>query len=104
MTYALLNLVVLALVFGVSAMLVRATPPALRPRARTVLSAMAVLLVLTAVFDNIMIAVGLVGYDPNRYLGVLIGVAPIEDFGYSVAVAVFAPVFWHYLAARKAAE
>jgi len=56
--------------------------------------ALAVLLALTAVFDNVMIAVGLVGYDEGRISGQYIGIAPLEDFAYAVAAVVLLPALW----------
>ncbi|AZA10529.1 lycopene cyclase domain-containing protein [Corynebacterium gerontici] len=51
----------------------------------------ATLLLLTAVFDNLMIAAGLVGYGESQRLGLSIGLAPIEDFFYALAVALIVP-------------
>ena len=65
---------------------------ALRPAVLAI--TMAVLLAMTAVFDNIMIGVGLVGYDPSRISGVFIGIAPIEDFAYAVAAVLLLPALW----------
>lgn len=53
-----------------------------------------VLLIMTAVFDNVMIAVGLVGYDPALISGAKIGVAPLEDFAYAIAAVVLLPSLW----------
>ncbi len=55
---------------------------------------LAVLLLLTAVFDNIMIAAGLFEYDPRRILGIYIGLAPIEDFFYAVLACLLIPAAW----------
>lgn len=60
-----------------------------------------VLLVLTAIFDNIMIRLGLVGYDPGTLLGWFVGVAPIEDFAYPVAALVLLPALWYLLRRRR---
>ena len=57
----------------------------------------ALLLVMTAVFDNIMIGVGLVGYDETLISGALIGIAPLEDFAYTVAAVVLLPSLWALL-------
>ncbi|MBC7308097.1 MAG: lycopene cyclase domain-containing protein, partial [Dietzia sp.] len=62
-----------------------------------------VLLVLTAIFDNIMIAAGLVAYDDSLTSGIRLGVAPIEDFSYAIAAAVFVPSVWFTLTARPRA-
>jgi lycopene cyclase domain-containing protein len=95
MTYALLNVpfLLLALVVLVVAR-VRTGRPAWKPLAGT----MAVLLVLTAVFDNFMIMAGLVAYDDAQRIGLQIGVAPIEDFAYAVLAVVLLPALWHLLA------
>ncbi|QGU07406.1 hypothetical protein COCCU_07360 [Corynebacterium occultum] len=55
---------------------------------------MAVLLVLTAIFDNLMIWGELVGYGDAQRLGLQIGLVPIEDFFYPVFVALIVPALW----------
>jgi lycopene cyclase domain-containing protein len=62
----------------------------------------AILLVMTLVFDNIMIQVGLVGYDPDKLVGLILGVAPIEDFAYAIAALVLLPAVWYLLRRRRA--
>ena len=61
--------------------------------------ALAVMLVLTALFDNLMISAGLVAYDHDLTSGLRLGVAPVEDFAYAVAAAVFVPSVWSLLTA-----
>ncbi|MCU1570321.1 MAG: lycopene cyclase [Naasia sp.] len=68
-------------------------------RARRVLLAAAALtlaavLLLTAVFDNVIIGLGIVAYDPAALSGPTIGIAPVEDFAYAVAVAIGLPSLW----------
>ncbi|MHA7295352.1 lycopene cyclase domain-containing protein [Arthrobacter sp. HLT1-21] len=53
-----------------------------------------ILLTLTAVFDNLMIQLGFFGYNPYRISGVFVGLAPVEDFAYTVAAAVLLPALW----------
>jgi len=60
-------------------------------------AALAVLLVMTAVFDNVLVGTGIVGYDPALISGVRIGVAPIEDFAYAIAGALLLPALWDLL-------
>ncbi|AOY56350.1 MAG: hypothetical protein RI933_671 [Actinomycetota bacterium] len=79
MTYALLNLVFLA-GLGVVALVLRKQLPW-----RAISVATLVLVLLTAVFDNLIILTGIVAYDPSLISGIKIGVAPIEDFAYAVA-------------------
>ena len=64
--------------------------------------AVGVLLVMTAVFDNVMIGIGLVGYDAARISGVFVGMAPLEDFAYAVAALVLLPSVWVLLGGPKA--
>lgn len=53
-----------------------------------------ILLVLTAIFDNVIIAVGLVAYDDTQRVGLSLGLAPLEDFFYTVFVALSLPAAW----------
>jgi lycopene cyclase domain-containing protein len=62
----------------------------------------AALLLATAIFDNIMIEVGLVGYSEEALLGFKVGLAPIEDFAYPVAALVLLPALWYLLRRRSA--
>ena len=59
-----------------------------------------VLLLMTALFDNIMIGIGLVGYDPALISGAFVGIAPLEDFAYAIAAAVLLPSLWVLLERR----
>lgn len=101
MTYWLLNLPFLAVVALVAsaALLARRAP-----RWRAIGLAAIVLLLMTAAFDNILVATGIVGYDPSRISGVLIGVAPVEDFAYALAAVVLLPSLWSLLSPRRAAD
>ncbi|MET1043071.1 MAG: lycopene cyclase domain-containing protein [Microbacteriaceae bacterium] len=60
-----------------------------------------VLLVLTAVFDNLMIAAGLFAYEPEHISGILIGRAPIEDFAYPLAAVLLLPALWMLIGTRE---
>lgn len=63
--------------------------------------AAAVLLVLTAIFDNVMIGVGLVDYPEELLSGVRIGVAPLEDFSYPLCGAFLVPAVYTLLDRRR---
>jgi lycopene cyclase domain-containing protein len=71
------------------------------PRWTSIALGGAVLLLLTAVFDNVMIGIGLVGYDRALISGVFVGAAPIEDFAYAVAAIVLLPCLWTLLGHRR---
>lgn len=94
MTYTLLNVVFLTVValVAIAAMVVRRAP-----RWRAVGLTAVLLLTLTAVFDNAIIGTGLVAYDDSLISGVRIGLAPIEDFAYTVAALVLLPSVWELL-------
>jgi len=55
------------------------------------------LLITTAVFDNVMIGIGLVDYNPELISGAFVGIAPLEDFAYAIAAVVLLPSLWHLL-------
>ena len=102
MTYLALNAVFLLAVAAVVivAVLRSRRRPATGIRWPALAIAAAALLLLTAVFDNVMIAIGLVGYDDARITGLRIGVAPIEDFAYAIAAVLLLPALWHLTARR----
>lgn len=64
----------------------------------------ALLLVLTAVFDSLMIAADLFRFDEDRLLGVHVGLAPLEDFAWPVASALALPALWVLLGRRHRQE
>lgn len=98
MTYWALNAIFLAMVavLVIVGLVARRTP-----NWRAVGITLAVVLVMTAIFDNIMISVGLVAYSPERISGVFIGVAPLEDFAYAVAAVIGLPALWALLSPRR---
>jgi len=52
------------------------------------------LVIATIVGDNLIVAAGIVQYDPSKILQIFIGVAPVEDFAYSVIAAILIPAVW----------
>ena len=60
------------------------------------------LLVLTVAFDNLMIAVDLFRYDADQISGVTVGLAPVEDLAWPVAVALGLPGLWLLLEGDEA--
>ena len=98
MTYWALNATFLAVVAAVAivAVLTRRAP-----RWVAVLIAAGALLVLTALFDNVMIGIGLVGYNHCLISGVFVGRAPLEDFAYTVAAIVLLPSLWTLVSRKR---
>ncbi|MET0975541.1 MAG: lycopene cyclase domain-containing protein [Leifsonia sp.] len=90
MSYAALDLIVLAIVAVVAAIALPRRPRLIRPIILTIV----VLFALTAVFDNIMISVGLMVYSDEGRSGIDLGLAPIEDFAYPLAGALLLPSIW----------
>lgn len=92
MTYLLLGaaLVGAALVVRLIAEVVARRRGHRIPLVPTVIAGL-VLLLLTAVFDTIMIGSGLVTYSESKILGPRIGLAPIEDFTYPIALVLLIP-------------
>ena len=97
MTYWALNAIFLSVVAIVAIVAVVSRRP---PRFVAVAVALVVVLLMTAVFDNVMIGVGLVGYDEALISGAFIGIAPLEDFAYAIAAAVLLPSLWSLLGPR----
>jgi lycopene cyclase domain-containing protein len=64
-------------------------------------AAAVVLLVLTAIFDNVMIAAGLFSYNPDTITGLFLRLAPLEDFAYPTAAVLMLPALWILLVWRK---
>ncbi|MBD8024303.1 lycopene cyclase domain-containing protein [Microbacterium gallinarum] len=65
--------------------------------------AAAALILLTAVFDNLMIAAGLFTYPSEHLSGLRIGLAPIEDFSYAVCAAFLLPAVLTLLTPKERA-
>ncbi len=58
------------------------------------------LLVLTIVFDTVMIAVDLFRYDEALLLGPRIGLAPVEDLAYALIALFVVVALWRLLPSR----
>jgi len=99
MTYLLLDAVFLVAAGAVAALALGQGRVG-RERLGAIGIALAVLLVLTAVFDTVMIAVGLVAYDPALLMGFRVGLAPLEDFAYPVAAAILLPSLWSLMGSK----
>lgn len=99
MTYLLISLPFLVVTLGV--VLASARRPGLRRRLAASAGAAVVLVLLTAVFDNIMIGAGLYSYPEHLVSGIRIGLAPIEDFAYPLCLAFGLPAVLALLPSRR---
>lgn len=84
------------LFFGVLALLLRK-----RMNLKALGLAAALSLLLTLIFDNLIILFGIVGYDEALISSVKLGVAPIEDFSYTLVGLMLIPLTWELLGRKK---
>ncbi len=66
--------------------------------------ALAILMLMTAVFDNLIILAGIVSYDESKLSGVKIFVAPIEDFAYTLVLVALIALAQSYLAKSQSSR
>jgi lycopene cyclase domain-containing protein len=59
------------------------------------------MLLVTLVFDNVIIGLEIVGYDKAKISGILLGLAPIEDFAYTVVAVLAVSIIWTKLTKEK---
>ncbi|MDN5756650.1 MAG: lycopene cyclase domain-containing protein, partial [Micrococcaceae bacterium] len=71
-----------------------------RRRMTAMLVGVFALLILTAVFDNVMIGSGLFDYSSETLAGPRVGLAPLEDFAYPLGAAILLPSAWLLLDPR----
>jgi len=91
MTYVVLSVAVLALIAAATFPTVRRLP------GRPLLLCALALIALTAVFDNVIVGLDIVGYDDQLISGVRLWHAPIEDFAYAIGAALLVPAIWTWL-------
>lgn len=86
-TYVSLNLIVMACLWLVLHRHLR------EPR-RTYRIMLTHLLIMTLVFDSLIVAAGIVAYDDSKLLGLRLITAPIEDFFYTITAVFLIPAVW----------
>ncbi|HUX70038.1 MAG TPA: lycopene cyclase [Cellulomonadaceae bacterium] len=62
------------------------------------------LMILTAVFDTMMIAADLFRYDASALIGVRIGLTPVEDLAWPLVASVLLPALWELLGRARRAD
>ena len=88
MSYGELNFIFLAIA-GIATWIIKS-----KYRCFTTPIVMLPMLVLTAVFDNLIILSGIVDYDESKLMGINILAVPIEDFAYTVVAVLLVPAIW----------
>ena len=63
-------------------------------KTRPWLTALLIVGVMTLVFDNLIVGLQIVGYNPSLISGIRLGYAPIEDFGYLITGSFLVPALW----------
>ncbi|MEW1962869.1 lycopene cyclase domain-containing protein [Microbacterium sp. NPDC077644] len=103
MTYLLLSLPFVAV--GVVVFLIGAAAAHRAGAAQAYFSSWAaaafVLLILTAVFDNIMIAAGFFDYREDGISGIRLALMPVEDFLYPIAGSLLLAGVWQLLGGER---
>ena len=94
-TYIILNIIVIALV----CLFLRVK---LRKPSNAIIITSALLIILTAIFDNVIVGLSIVDYDPSKILGLKIGFAPVEDFMYAVLAVLLVPLLWQKVGSKHA--
>lgn len=95
MTYLTLSAVFVGVAAVVAALAWRRAP---RGHVAAMLVSAAVLVMLTAVFDTVMIATGLFAYSDVHLSGPRVGLAPVEDFAYPIAGVLLLAGLWNLIA------
>lgn len=98
MSYALLSLAFLAVAAVASIVARRRRPPG--HWSALALTA-AGLIVLTVVFDSLMIAASLFAYDEGQLLGIRLWLTPLEDLAYPVAALLLCSAVWNLTVDRS---
>ena len=94
MNYLALNLIFLAISFFALFLVPKNRWPAY-------LVGMLPMILISAVFDNLIVSAGIVGYDPSKISGIMVGAAPVEDFAYTIAAVLIVPSVWSAVLNRK---
>ena len=95
MTYLALNLTFMFISFVILNLISRKSPW------RAIGFTMLWMLLVTLVFDNVIIGLEIVGYDKTKISGILLGLAPIEDFAYTVVAVLAVSIIWTKLTKEK---
>lgn len=59
------------------------------------------LTVLTLIFDSLLIRFGIVAYDSTKISGLRLGLAPVEDFFYTLLAIIMVPSLWNFFDAQR---
>jgi lycopene cyclase domain-containing protein len=60
-----------------------------------------IVVALTALFDPIIVGLGIVAYDESKLLGPTFFGAPVEDFFYAIYAVILIPLVWNRVGERR---
>lgn len=100
MTYSIINSVFLLAAAVLLVLGLRLRGARRMSRAALLITAV-LMIILTIVFDNLMIAVGFVVYGAEQASGLMIGRMPVEDLAYTVFAVAALPALWELLGGRR---
>jgi len=95
MNYLALNVVFMLIAFVILNVIVRKSPWKLI--GWTLLT----MVLVTLIFDNVIVALGIVDYDTNKISGLVLGLVPIEDFAYTIVSVLAVSSIWHLMTRKK---
>jgi len=95
MNYLALNVVFMLLALVILNLIVRKSPWKLI--GWTLLG----MCLVTFIFDNVIVGLGIVDYDLTKISGVLLGLVPIEDFAYTIVSVLAVSSIWHLMTRKK---
>jgi len=93
-TYPLLTLIVLG-IFAIFAMVMKRWV-----NWKVLVPTAIFMLLMTLVFDNLIIGTGIVDYDYSKTSGLRLFLAPIEDFAYTLVALVLVPSLFNFFRSR----
>ncbi len=94
MSYPVLTLLVLS-IFAVYALVMRKWISK-----KAIIPAAIFMLIMTLVFDNLIIGFGIVDYDFSKTSGIRLFLAPIEDFAYTLVALVLVPSLFNFFRSK----
>jgi len=91
MNYLALNIVFMLIAFVVLNVINRKSPW------RAISWTLLVMCLVTLIFDNVIVGLGIVDYDSSKISGLLLGLVPVEDFAYTVVSVLAVSSIWHMM-------
>lgn len=95
MNYLALNVVFMLMAFVILNVINRKSPW------RAIGWTLLVMCLVTLIFDNVIVGLGIVDYDSSKISGLLLGLVPVEDFAYTVVSVLTVSSIWHMMTRKK---